>query len=219
VEEALAETFPAVAHIAGPRAFSELARRYAPHIPVRSPNLNEIGSRLPRFLRRDALSHRFPFLSDLATLEWCVWRAFHAPRKKPLDPRVLARLEPADHQRAALLFQPSVALVRSAWPIRDLWQARHTPVEEIDIEIRGRPDRVWVYRWDFDVVCESVPEDEAVLLESLLARMPLGRALEAAGQCGLDPVRTAELFARSARMGLFRRLVIAGDDARPATVP
>ncbi len=203
-----------MAHILGPRSFSELVHRYAGHIPAGSYNLNSIGSALPHFLGRDILSHRLPFLSDLARLEWYVWRVFHAPRREPLDARALAHLRPGERERAVFVLQPSVALLLSPWPIGELWRTRHTPAAQIDIEVCGKPDRVLIYRRNFDVACESVPEDEAFLLHCLIARMPLGRALARAARRGLNPDRTAELFARWARLEVFWRVTVAEDNAR-----
>jgi hypothetical protein len=178
IREALAETFPAVAHVVGPRAFTALGERYVAAVPLRSWNLNDAGDGLPRFLASDELSSRFAFLPDLAELERQVSRAFHAREAAPLDPAPLAAWPLERWERAAFRFQPSVCVVRSPWPIHDIWEARDTELAEIYIDLRDRPQNVLVHRTGLTVRCKTVADGEALALEELLAGRPLGRALE-----------------------------------------
>src|SRR5262249_40537163 len=89
VHDALAESYPAIAHLVGADAFSALAQRYAAAVPLRSYNLTHAGAQLPAFLSGDAVTHDWPYLPDLARLEWSVARAFHADEREPLDLRAL----------------------------------------------------------------------------------------------------------------------------------
>jgi hypothetical protein len=200
VQEALEESFPAVTHVVGHRATHALVARYIPALTRHSYNLNDVGAELPDFLGSDALSRQFPFLPDLAKLEWAVTRAFHAHDRTPLDLGPLATWTEERWHGAVLQFQPSVALVCSQWPVRDLWEARETPIEKIDIDLRERPDRVLVRRAGLGVHCESVSDDEAKVLAALLA----GRALREVSQLvstGGDSV--SQWFARWMQQALI----------------
>lgn len=203
VEESLEESFPAVAHLIGHRAMRELVARYVPALTRHSYNLNDVGAELASFLRRDPLSRQFPFLADLAQLEWAVARAFHAHEQAPLDVGPLATWTEAQWQHAVLRFQPSVALVCSRWPIRDLWEARETPIEAIDIDLRGRPDRVLVRRAGFDVECESLPPDEAAAVTALLAGQRLGEVTRMLERQGCDPAAVSAWFGCWMRKGMI----------------
>jgi hypothetical protein len=177
IEDALNENFPAVAHILGEGAFKELAHRYAASVALRSYNLNDAGAELAQFLRADRLTASLPFLSDLAELEWQVSRAFHAHDHVAFDPAPLANWRPEEWERVVMRFQPWVALVSSDWPIRELWECRNTPVEEIDIDLRNRSDRVLVRRAGLAVVCESLSDPEAAALRMLLEGQSLGAVM------------------------------------------
>ncbi len=203
VHEALADTFPAVAHVIGPRSLADLTRRYVRAVALRSCNLNDAGSALSDFLQRDVARARFPFLPDLARLEWRVAQAFHAHEQPPLDPRPLAAWSLADWEGAVLQFQPAVALVCSDWPIREIWAARDTPVEQIDIDLRDRRERILVRRSGFEVVCESLPADEATALAALLARHSLGEAMHLVTADGCDPAAVSIWFTRWMVLGLI----------------
>jgi len=196
ITEALAETFPAVAHVVGDGAFAALARRFAAVTPFASYSLNDAGADLPRFLHGDLLTERLAFLPDLAQLEWQVARAFHALDETPLVPSAFAPWTMEQWERAVLQFQPWLSVVRSEWPIREIWESRETPVAAIDIDLRNRPDRVLVRRTGFEVTCESVSEDEADALAALIAGSTLGEVVARLANHGGDPAGVSAWFGR-----------------------
>jgi hypothetical protein len=199
IHESLAETFPAVAHVVGARSFDALAHRYVAAVPLLSYNLNDAGADLSGFLRKDQLATGLPFLPDLAELEWRVSAAFHAADEQPLDPASLEDWSLEQWERARLRFQPAVTLVRSEWPILDVWNHRETPVEEIDVDLRERPQRVLVCRSGFSVQCQELTPAAAGILAALLDGQPLGEVGAAAGE-GTD---VSALFAGWMQSGLI----------------
>lgn len=211
LEEALQEAFPAVAHLAGRGAFVGLTRRYARCAPRDVYNLSEIGRDLPALLARDPLGEELPFLADLARLEWAVQRAFHARLAAPFDPATVAGWSPDDWAAARVAFQPGTACVESGWPIRTLWDARATPVDEIDVALEDRPERVLVHRVGHRVACDRIDVGEAAVLRALLAGRSLG---EATGR--LEPEQAEALGGWTAswvRRGIVVACTRAGADA------
>ncbi len=196
IEQALEEQFPALAHIVGADAFAALVQRYIAAVPLHSYNLNDAGAGLPEFLRTDRLTPRLPFLPDLAQLEWRVARAFHAHEHTPADPSAFVDWSVEDWTGAVLRFQPSVALVCSDWPIREIWDARETLRADIDIDLRNRPDRVLVRRSGYTVLCESLDDTAARCLAALLEGQTLGRVAEALVANSSDPASVFASFAR-----------------------
>jgi len=211
LEEALTEVYEAIRHIVGATAFTELSRAYAVSSPSHDYNLSFIGRHLPEWLERSPLRAELPFLPDLARLEWLVCQAFHAFEEPPLDPRRLSQLSLEDWERARLVFQPSVGLAASAWPILDLWAARTRPRAEINLDLVNRPQRVLVFRQGVQVRGELVDERRYALLQGLLAGRPLGSVCgELAGGAGEEPLPLTEWFARWARQGLIVRCDVSG---------
>jgi hypothetical protein len=187
LEESLTETFPALRHVLGADTFHRLVHRYLPHVPAGIYNLNEVGANLPAWLAGDELAGAVPLGADLARLELAVQGAFHATLLPAFDPAPLAAWTLEAWDRAVLRVQPGVALVRSPWPIHDVWEARTQPRDTIDIVVEGRPQDVLVYRVGFRVAADVVATDEATLLELVLAGATLGGAmtrLETSGIAG-----------------------------------
>lgn len=214
VEAAVADTYPAVAHLVGEGPLHGLVRRYARTLTRHSYNLNDVGAGLPAFLAGDPLAEALPFLPDLAELEWRIARAFHAFEAAPFDARSLAAWTIEDFAGARLRFQPSLAVVRSRWPIVVLWQARETPTDEIDIDLRDRPEIALVHRSGLDVACGAIEPAEAGCLEALLAGETLGRvSARLADRAGEGAV--VEWFARWSGLGLVSGCAKAEPDRAP----
>jgi hypothetical protein len=215
IRESLIESFPAVTHLIGERQTTELTARYLRSRPPLSFNLNHIGSQLAAFLRADPLTTSFPFLPDLATLEWHVMRAFHAAQLPPLDPTAFADWGNDDWETAGLRFQPAVAVVRSLWPLRDLHAAREIPVAQIDIDLVDRPENVLVRRHDLLVHCDAIDAREATALQALLSGATLGHVLAHLADCAGDPATVGAWFTRWMQLGLIVGVDPGTTDADP----
>ena len=204
VQEALEEAYPAIRHVLGSRAFSELSRAYAARHPSRDYNLSLSGRNLPVFLESSPWAADLPFLPDLARLEWSVTEAFHAFDLPPLDPARLASIPPEQWDRLKLIFQPSARLVASAWPVLDIWEARDQPVAGVRVDLINRPQRILVYRNNLQVRCELLEEASFLLLRDLSAGRTLGDACAGLTQASAteDPP-LADWFSRWAAAGLI----------------
>lgn len=202
---ALAEAYEAVHHVLGERAFAALAQRYAARFPSHDYNLNVRGRHLPECLTTDPLAGRLPFLPDLARLEWLVSQAFHAFEQPLLDPASLGGFSLDDWDRVRVVFQPSVGVVASPWPILDIWEARTRPRHEVDIALVNRPQRVLVFRQGLTVKCEPLEEPPYTLLEGLLAGRTLGTVCQTLATTAEQPLAVTEWFSHWRARGLILR--------------
>jgi len=182
MREALHEVYEAIYQVLGERTFADLASAYAQRYPSHESNLSLVGRHLPEFLTSWPLTQRLPFLPDLAQLEWRVSLAFHATQEHPIDSQLMASLSLDAWERTALVFQPSVGFVSSAWPILDLWNARAQPRSAINIELVSRPQCVLIFRRDLHLHCEAIDAAQTLWLEALLAGATLGAACDRLAQ-------------------------------------
>lgn len=191
--DAMRDVFPAIANICGAPAFAGLTSRYVQSRDLSRTALNAIGNEFPDYSTVDPLCGDLPFLPDLVSLEWQVLCSFHACDLPPVDAARFAAWDLDDWDRAVLSFQPSVAVVRSSWPLCDLWTSRDTPRDEIDIDLIDRPQIVLVHRRGDDVECSVLEPTAALLLETLLGGATLGEAMQtltALDDAGTDPAQT-----------------------------
>ena len=153
--------------ILGEAAFGRLVERYLGVFPPRSFDLGHAGDRLARFLEFDALTRELPFLPDLARLERRVAEAFVAADAPPLTWSELRALSPERAASLPLALAPGAALVRSDWPLDDLWRCRtESDDAAVEIPVEGRPRNVLVFRRGSSVRCEGVDETSARLVEA-----------------------------------------------------
>jgi hypothetical protein len=179
--EALSEDFRAIHRILGEEVFESLLERYLSQCAPRSYDLGHAGDRLAGFLMSDRLTAELPFLTDLARLEWAMVEAFVAEDAEPLDPRELERLGPEAAAALRFTLQPAASIVRSSWPLDELWATRDQPDDAIDVELEGRPVTVAVLRRGWSVRCEALDEEEAQLAETARASVSLSEYIQLVG--------------------------------------
>lgn len=212
-EEAFTEGYEAVRFVIGPSRFHELAHAYSRRYSSSHYNLSFIGRHLPEFLKEPALEDLvkdYPFLSDLAALEWRVAMAFHAFESEAMDPARLKEIALEDCQRIRFIFQPSAAVTDSAWPVLDIWQARKLSIQEVNIDLVNRPQSILIYRQGLKVQCELISKEGLCLLEKLISGAKLTDALEALTEMpGGESLPLSAWFSDWVQKGLFRGVEFA----------
>jgi len=176
--EALIETYPATLKILGEGVFNDLAAEFSKSRAFEHYNLNAVAPFFPDFLRLSPWQESFPFLNDLADLERAVHLAFHAESQAPATPEDFSKKAVVDGENLVFRFQPHVFVIRSFWPILDIWSARHLPPEKIKIEVENRPQAVLVHRQGEQVFCQKADAIEAAVLQQLLQGEKLSRAFD-----------------------------------------
>ncbi len=119
----IVQRFPVVHRIAGADSFEAVAHRYVVTEPPRSPILLHYGETFPRFVRRLGSEATLEYLADIAELEWARGRAYHAAAADPITRDAFAALAPEQFDRVRILLHPSVALVKSRFPIVTVWES------------------------------------------------------------------------------------------------
>jgi len=186
IREALAEVYEAVRQVLGKQAFARLAAEYASAYPSHDYNLSLAGRHVPAFLRNSSLTQQLPFLPDLARLEWAICHAFHAFEKPSLDLVSVGSLSIDAWEQIRLVFQPSMGLVASSWPILDIWESRKQSRKAVNIDVVDRPQRVLIFRDGLQVRCEGLDELQYQVLDGLVAGQTLGAV------CGMLASRIGE---------------------------
>lgn len=211
VYEALKEGYEAVSKLLGEHEFMHLAERYAACYPTESYNLTWAGSHLPEFLHENPVK-AMPYLPDLARLEGAIVESFHAFDDTPFDKSQLAKIPLDDWDQARLIFQSSVRLFVSEWPVLELWKDRAGL--EPGIILKKEKQFLLIGRRGVQVRCEYLDEKQHRFLESLLCGRTLGEACEdLAAVSGDEDIPVAEWFSRWVQDGLIARCEIAGTPA------
>jgi len=187
LSEALAATYPVVRRLLGDTCFGAFAKRYAVERPPSAPCLFEYGAGLAEFLEQFPELADFPYLPDVARLEWALNRAAHADETPALDPCRLAALDTAAFDRAVLLLHPSVTLLASPYPVAHIWKANQPGTDATEVvDLAEGGDRLLVLRRtaDLDAGWRRLSAAEYTFLDRSAAGEPLMDAVAKAIAAG-----------------------------------
>ncbi len=202
--DGLSETYETIQNILGPDEFDHLTRAYMNRFPSHDYNLSLIGQHLPEFLKAHSLVQKFPFLPDLARLEWFVSQTFHAFDQAAFNPKTLSELPMEDWESATFTFQPSVKLMKSSWPVWDLWKSKKNLTPSSNFHLPKQTEFILIYRRNFQVCAEMMGDVQYGLLNQLMEGSSLGRACETlADQNEADKLPISQWFSDWTRLGLI----------------
>lgn len=176
----LSAAYPVLRQLVGDDFFNALARAYGMAEPSQDADLNRFGATFARFL--DDFPHivDYPYLPDMARLEWALHRAHYAPDAQALGTGALAALTPAAFENARYALHPACCLIASQRAVVPLWQA-HQAGSAVDFpDDMDRPSAALVARprWKTELI--PLSPAHAGALAALAAGYTMGDALDAA---------------------------------------
>ncbi|OYU17812.1 MAG: DUF2063 domain-containing protein [Rhodobacteraceae bacterium PARR1] len=195
LSQALATRFPVIQRLVGETFFAAMARIYAEVDRPKTPVLHEWGEGFAGFLGGFPPLAAYPYLGDVARIEYARGRAFHAADVPPIDP---ARLAAAAPDRVRLILHPSVTLLALVHSAVSIW-ARNQPGGEV-LSLATGPETALVLREvGFAVPVHAVRPGDAALLRSVQAGERLATAAAAAQrvEAGHDPQDLLVLLMRA----------------------
>lgn len=175
---ALASAYPVLRRLVGEAFFEGLARVHGRAHPALDPDLNRYGAMLPDFIAGFAPAADYPYLPDVARLEWCVHEAWFAPAAIGPAP-TLVGLAPDAFEAARAVLHPSLRLHASPWATVALWRAHQDGGPAFPDDLHA-PTHALVLRPRFDVVVETIAASEHAALDCLARGGTFGAALDAA---------------------------------------
>lgn len=175
----LSAAFPVIRQLVGDDFFSGLARAFGKTHPSDNPDLNQFGAHFAPFLAHFEHVADYPYLPDMARLEWALHRAHYAPDAAALAPGALAALSPDDFERARFMLHPAASLFASSMAVVPLWQAHQNPETPFPQEMNAPSYAVIARpRWKAELAPLSPAAHAA--LSALAAGATMGTALDAA---------------------------------------
>lgn len=197
--EALMATYPALVRLLGEEYFRALARLYVSAEPPSSPVLLTYGEGLASFIAGFPPLEGYPYLPDVARLEWAWLEAYHAADHAPLDPAALALLPPERLGSLRFTLHPACRLIVSPHPVLDLVRANRFEPEAGLLVDPEQGQSVLLTRPGIDVILHPLQPAEVAFVAAVMAG---GCLAEAAGRAlavdqGFDLAGAIGLLLRS----------------------
>jgi hypothetical protein len=165
IRDCLKEDFGAVCGVIGEAAFHNLVTAYLLVHPSSHFSLRYVGQHLPAFVRTHALGAQWPYLADLATLEWSILEAFDAPDAEPITAATLATIPAEGWPELRFELTPSLKLLRLEWPVHDVWA--RTQRQEAVGEVYAAQTFIRVWRQNLRVFHRAIDPTQCAALEAL----------------------------------------------------
>jgi hypothetical protein len=122
LNRALAARFPVIERLIGAEPFATYAHAFAEVFRPRTPVLSAWGGDFPAFLAEQPALQPWPFLADVARIEWARGLAYHAADLPPLPGDALIRAA-AEPDLVRLRLHPGLSVLSSPYPVLTIWQA------------------------------------------------------------------------------------------------
>lgn len=172
--EALMTGFSIICALIGEENFRILAREYARKSPPSSPLMIYYGDSFPSFLANDPRLDHLPYLEDVARLEYFLRLSYHAQDVTCNNAQTLSDIVPEDYGKLTFELSPACFLLRSRWPIYDIWRF-HTRENAPRPEDNGQ--NIVVVRPEFDPHPVLLPPGGGLFCQMLQNNAPLDDVL------------------------------------------
>ncbi len=157
---ALASTYTCCEKILGERYFRQLANEFYYGNPATHQDLNRYGQTFPDFVQELIEHHaelaEYPYLPDLARLEWLYEQAYYVREDEAFDFRALATLDEDDYRKLRFVLGASVATLKSAYPVYELWRAHQGQGGIKKVVAIDEPQYLFVAREEFKPVIHKI---------------------------------------------------------------
>ncbi|MGZ8289333.1 MAG: MNIO family bufferin maturase [Telluria sp.] len=122
-DKVLANAYPVIRQLVGDDFFKGLSRAYGVSHPAGEADLNRFGHEFGHFLAAFPHVADYPYLPDMARLEWALHRSRYAPDAVPAGAAQLAAFDPAQFEAARVTMHPACSLFASERAVAPLWFA------------------------------------------------------------------------------------------------
>ncbi|PRC95230.1 DNA-binding domain-containing protein [Solimicrobium silvestre] len=183
-QQTCVNAYPVLQQLVGAEFFGDLARAYGLNHASQSGNLAEFGAALSSFIATLENCRAYPYLSDVAALEWQVHRSYYLEQRSPATLAQLAGFAPELLGDLQFTLQPSCVLLESPWAVVDIWQA-HQGTNTPFPEQLASATYCLIWREHHQTNISAISAASYAALQALNAGQPLGQAFESA--LAIDP--------------------------------
>lgn len=203
---ALSITFPTVEGLIGEDSFRMLSRKFLRHEAKASFDWAEYGITLPTFIESQEALETYPFLSEVAELDWAI-HSVQREADKEFEPATFALLESGDTNLLRFIAAPGLQSRRFWFPVADLYRLIHEPFLQSEEGLLARkallknitesinnainmttPRSLVLWRAEYKAQFEYLSDAEADVIQKINAQASVDVVIETIGAHNIDLV-------------------------------
>ncbi len=183
--DAVAANYPVIQALLGDEFFRQVARDFVSEHKPSSPVLLAYGNGFAEFLQQHHALRDYPYLHDVALLEWAWHQAYHGENRLSAGIDLLADVEEDQLDRLVLEMHPTLQTIHSDWPIVSIWEAHQDGVDthEALANLAQHGENAIVVRPELDVQVLKAEDCFFDFVHALSEGMKLGPALATLNRC------------------------------------
>ena len=181
LREALAENFPVIKRLLGEERFNQIGAEFVrTHLP-QNTDLSSYGEFFGAMLKAHQALAAYPYMGDVASLEWACRQSVNAKTDLPLDRARLHGLDDDGLAAQKFSLRACVRLLQLDWAADEIWQAHQAEVVA-ELELVPRETHLLICR-DEEPKRVGVADifrlaaDISLFLSSLNGKNTLGEAV------------------------------------------
>lgn len=195
---ALRATYPAVLALVGEAFFGQTARAYRYAYPSALGNLQNFGASFADYLTSLPSLDEFPYVPDIARLEWRRHLTALAADAEPIPSEIVAQPLARTEGLPRIGPHPSVCTFASFYPVLTIWRYATDPTSE-GLQLTGAGEQVVLWREDGEVAMATPDAASFACLDALSHGETLSHAHAAAKTIDSDFDLSACLGSLAAR--------------------
>ncbi|MGR9108116.1 MAG: HvfC/BufC N-terminal domain-containing protein [Gammaproteobacteria bacterium] len=178
--DTLAAVYPVTLRLLGEDFFLQTARSYVCEAPSTSGDIRRYGKTFPDFLGSLPGVVNYPYLRDVARLEWACHNAILSEYQAPLDLAALRGVPVEDYPFLRFELQPGAALLASDFPVLRIWEVnREQSPSDSCVRLEEGGVHLLVRRGQESISVEPLAAGDYRLLEGLNRGERLAEAIAA----------------------------------------
>lgn len=176
--DVLKDSFPTVLKLVGDNFFNLMSKEYIRREAPNSPVLIYYGSSLPKFIGGFAALSNYPYMADVAQLDYLRHLSWYAEEATSLTPEDYAHVDVTSLSAAHIRLHPSANLLSSKYAVFSIWDSNQTGSSE---QVNAyESENLLVFRQADEIVTCKLETGLFTFLLNLQQQHSFTEALEAA---------------------------------------
>ena len=187
LHDTLKNRYGAIYQLVGEDFFKHITNEYIKANKSNSGNLDDYGHNFAEFISAIPQLESYPYLKDVAKLEWALHNAYFAPNSPAINKEALSEIPPESLDKIKFKIHPSRHLIASQYPIDKIWEISQENYDgSVDIDVNSGEANILVVRPEYKINTIKIGKDEFKFLTSIANGDSLENAYEAAGAVNED---------------------------------